>query len=187
MSDKLLFNLMQALIFRPWTNKDLTDLVRHAHNRNIAQFLTDNFPHPYTEEDGKKFIQMALNQSPTSLFAIDLNGEAIGGIGIHSQHDIFRYNAELGYWLAEPYWGRGIMTQIIPQVVAYGFENFSINRIFARPFETNKASKRVLEKCGFELEAHLKGTIFKNDAFLDELIYSIRKPPTPSPQNPPLP
>ena len=83
---------------------------------------------------------------------------------------------ELGYWLAEPFWGQGIITRAIGQMVQYGFENFDITRIFARPFGTNIGSQKALKKAGFLLEARFEKTLFKNGQFLDELVYALRKP-----------
>lgn len=160
---------------RPWKIEDLNSLVKYADNRNIAKFLTDAFPHPYTHESGKTYIEDVSKIEPQRVFAIDVNREAIGSIGIYLGTDIHRKNAELGYWLAEPFWGKGLITQAIKQIVAYSFQTFEIERIFARPFGNNPASQRVLEKCGFNLEARLKSTIFKNGEYLDELIYAVRR------------
>lgn len=154
---------------------DLDDLLLYANNPLIAQNLTDRFPHPYTESHGKNFIESAMVDDPRRVKVISVNDRLIGCIGIHPQVDIMRKNAELGYWLAQPYWGKNIMTNAILKMVEYGFDTFDINRIFARPFGPNIASQKVLEKAGFTLEAKLEKTIFKNDEFLDELIYAIRK------------
>jgi [ribosomal protein S5]-alanine N-acetyltransferase len=161
---------------RKWDISDLDNLVKYANNFEIAKNLTNQFPHPYTKESGEGFIAMTLQHSPTRIFCIDYNGEAIGAIGIHPQLDIFCKNAELGYWLAEPFWGKGIMSKAILQIVDYGFANFDITRIFARPFNTNVGSQKALEKTGFVLEAKLEKTIFKNDTYLDEWIYAIKRP-----------
>jgi RimJ/RimL family protein N-acetyltransferase len=99
----------------------------------------------------------------------------VGSIGLHLQTDILRKNAEIGYWLAEDYWGKGIVTDAIHQIVKYGFENLDIVRIFARIYGTNIPSQKVVEKCGFKLEGKYDKTLFKNGEFLDELIYAIRK------------
>lgn len=160
---------------RPWTISDLPSLLKYANNPNIAANLTNGFPHPYTKADGLKFIAFANQDAPVHIFAIEVDGEAVGGIGIHPQHDIHEKNAELGYWLAEPYWGRGIISEAIPLVISFAFETFPITRIFARPFGRNIASQKVLEKNGFILEARLNRTIFKNGQFEDELIYGFRK------------
>ena len=160
---------------RPWSPDDLENLVKYANNFNIAKNLTNLFPHPYTHEDGKHFIKMATIDEPRRIFAIEVNGEVAGGIGIHPQQDIHCKCAEMGYWLAEPFWGHGIMTGAVKEMVKYAFENFGIIRLYARPFSSNVGSQRVLEKVGFELEARLKKSIFKNGEVLDELIYSIVK------------
>lgn len=162
-------------VLRPWNISDLEQLVSIANNINIAKNLTNQFPHPYTEKDGIAFIERATNFNPPQVFAIDLNGTAIGGIGIFPQSDILCKNAEIGYWLGEPYWGKGYMSKCIPEIVAYGFKTFDINRIFARPFGHNIASARALEKAGFVKEGHFVNTIFKFGEYVDELFYAIRK------------
>ncbi len=158
---------------RRFKDSDLESLVKYANNYNIAKFLTNQFPYPYGEEDGKKFLYMAINNP--GIFTIDINGEAVGSIGLFPQSDIHEKNAELGYWLAEPFWRKGIMPRAIQEIVAYGFRSFNITRIFARPFSTNPASQRVLEKSGFIFEARLKNALYKNGEYMDELIYAIRK------------
>lgn len=163
------------ITLRPWTLEDIPNLVRLGDNPKIAQYMTDQFPSPYTEEKAQNFIQYATSGSPNHILAIDLNGQAIGGIGIHAQSDIHSKNAELGYWLGEPYWGQGIMTQALRKMVNYGFANWEITRIFARPFGTNIGSQKALEKAGFVLEGRFEKTLFKNGVFLDELIYAIRR------------
>lgn len=162
-------------ILRPWRIDDLESLVEHANNNNIAKFMTDGFPFPYTLEKGKTFIEMATNFNPTRFYAIIVDGKAVGGIGIHPQADIQKNNAELGYWLSEKFWGKGIMTQAIKQMIEIGFRDFEINRIFARPFGTNGASQRILEKAGFKFEFRFEKTFVKNDELIDELYYSVRR------------
>ena len=160
---------------RPWKESDLNSLVKYANNWEIAKYLTDQFPHPYTREAGKKFIAYAASGKPIRIFAIDINGEARGGIGIHPQEDIHRKNAELGYWLAEPFWGNGIVTSAINEIIDFGFKTFDIDRIFAVPFGGNTGSIKVLEKTGFTLEGKLEKTIWKKDRYEDELIYGFRR------------
>jgi RimJ/RimL family protein N-acetyltransferase len=154
---------------------DLDSLVEYANNFKIAKNLTDMFPHPYTDVDGVNFIKNATLQVPPNILAIEIDGRASGGIGIHPQSDIHRINVELGYWLAEPYWGHGIMTRAIVEMVDYAFKNWDIERIFARPFGTNIASQRVLEKAGFQLEARFEKTLIKNGKLLDEIFYAVRR------------
>lgn len=164
-----------SFLLRPWSISDLNSLVKYANNYNIAKNLTNKFPFPYTEENGRTFIAFATAHSPVHIFAIDINGEAVGGIGIHPQSDVECKNAEIGYWLAEPFWGNRIITNAISQIVEFGFITYDINRIFARPFGHNIASQKVLEKAGFMLEAKFEKTFFKNDEYLDELVYAIRR------------
>lgn len=160
---------------RDWTHSDLDSLVKYANNWNIAKNMTDKFPFPYSESNGKAFIEFAKQGNPIHIFAIDINGQAVGGIGIHPQDDILRKNAELGYWLAEPFWGKGIISGAIKQIVDYAFNTFDIERVFARPFGTNLASQKVLEKNGFVLEGCFKKVFFKNQEFIDELIFAVRR------------
>jgi [ribosomal protein S5]-alanine N-acetyltransferase len=162
---------------RPWTLDDIPSLIKHANNMNIARYMMDRFPHPYTKEKGLAFVEFANNDFPVHMFAIEINGEAIGGIGIHPQTDIMRRNAEIGYWVAEQFWGRGIATRAVEKMVKFAFTNYDIDRIFARTFGNNPASGRVLEKCGFVQEAYFKNTLYKFGETLDEIIYAIRRQP----------
>ena len=139
--------------------------------------MMDTFPHPYTREAGIKFIEMVNKMNPQQVFAIEVDGVASGSIGIFPQTDIRKKNAELGYWLAEPLWGKGIIPKAITEIVTYGFKTFDINRIFAIPYHINIGSQKALEKAGFALEGRLEKTIIKNGEYLDELIYSFRKSP----------
>ena len=160
---------------RPWRNEDLNNLVKFANNWNIAKNLTDKFPFPYTEENGKSFIHFATKGDPIHIFTIDIDGQSVGGIGIHPQDDIHKRNAELGYWLAEPYWGLGIISRAIKEMVNFAFETYDIDRVFARPFGSNIASQRVLEKNDFVLEGKFEKVLVKNGKLLDELIYAVRR------------
>jgi len=160
---------------RPWNISDLDSLVKYANNWNVAKNLTDKFPFPYSKNSGRAFIEFATKNDPIHIFAIDINGQAVGGIGIHPQDDIHRKNAELGYWLAEPFWGKGVISNAVKQSVDFAFDTFHIDRVFARPFGTNLASQKVLEKNGFVLEGRLEKVLFKNNEYLDELIYAVRR------------
>jgi RimJ/RimL family protein N-acetyltransferase len=162
-------------IIRPWDKADLTSLVRYANNLNISKYLTNKFQFPYTESDGISFIEFATKDLPIHIFAIDIDGQAVGGIGIHPQTDIFLKNAELGYWLGEPFWGMGIICNAVKQIVDFAFATYDIDRIFARPFGTNIASQKVLEKNNFVLEGRFEKVLFKNGEYLDELVYAIRR------------
>ncbi len=167
---------MVTFSLRPFCIEDLPALVKHANDPTIAANLTDAFPHPYTEEHGQQFLTHWMASDPPLVLAIEVNGEAAGAVGLHPQTDIMRRNAELGYWLARPYRGHGIMSTVVLQAVVRGFTILpGIHRIYARPFGRNLASQRVLEKAGFVLEATLNGTFVKNGQVEDELIYARRR------------
>jgi len=156
---------------REWRMQDASSLVKHGNNVNVAATLRDAFPSPYTPEDARRFIAMATGPTPDLFLAIDIGGEAVGGVGIHVLNDVKHRTAEIGYWLAEPFWGRGIATDAVRALVPVAFGRYDINRLQAGIFSTNPASMRVLEKCGFSREAVHKDAIFKNGVFLDEVLY----------------
>jgi RimJ/RimL family protein N-acetyltransferase len=164
-----------AVKIRPWSMDDLDDLVEGANNPRVAEWLTDGFPSPYTEADGRAFIASFAADDPCRVFAIEVDGCAVGSIGVFPQSDVHRRNAEMGYWLAEKYWGRGIVAKAIEQIVDYGFATFDVDRIFARPFGCNIRSHRVLQKAGFVLESRFEGTLVKNGRREDELYFSVRR------------
>jgi len=156
---------------RSWTKEDAPSLVKYADNPKIAGNMRDRFPHPYTLTDAERFITMATTTTKALLLAIEVNGEAAGAIGITPLNDEYKKTAEIGYWLAEPYWGRGIMTDVVKAVVPVAFEHFDIVRIQAGVYSKNPASMRVLEKAGFEREAVHKKTVFKNGVVMDEVVF----------------
>ncbi len=158
---------------RPWEIDDLDSVAKCADNPNIFKFMSDEFPR--SQEQWRTFIGFASKEKSILYLAIVVNGQAVGGIGISPQKGIKRNNAELGYWIGENYWGHGIMTRAIREIVKMAFDKFSISRIFATPFETNLSSHKILEKNGFKLEARFKKTIIKNGEYLDELVYAIRR------------
>lgn len=164
-----------TIILRKWKESDAEALLKYAGNPKITQFMSDGFAGISTPEGAVRFIDFANSVSDKIYRAIDVDGEAVGGIGVLMQTDIHCKNAELGYWLAEPFWGNGIVSRAIPMIVDEAFETLDINRIFAKPFHTNTASHRVLEKSGFQLEAKLGKTVIKHGELLDEYIYAIRK------------
>nr|WP_276901949.1 GNAT family N-acetyltransferase [Pedobacter kyonggii] len=163
------------LILRPYQPSDVESLVKHANNFNISKYLTNKFPFPYEKKDGEAFIRFALSHTPLQIKAIVSNGEVIGSIGVHQLADIYSKSAEMGYWIAEDFWGKGIVPLAIKEMLKYGFDTFDIERVFARTTHTNFASQKVLQKAGFVFEAELKDTIFKNGEYFDELIFGFRK------------
>jgi ribosomal-protein-alanine N-acetyltransferase len=156
---------------RDWTPGDAGSLTMHANNPRIASMMRDAFPSPYTMEDAHRFISMTKGQSSNLLLAIDVKGEAVGGIGIHPLDDVKHRSAEIGYWLGESLWGRGIMTGAVASLVPIAFERYDIVRLQAGIFSNNPASMRVLEKCGFIREAIHRNAITKNGTLLDEAMY----------------
>jgi len=161
-----------AYIIRSWRDTDVESLQRYANNRNIWLNLRDVFPHPYTIEDAIRWIEHASQEDPERSFAIASEEEPIGGIGLIFGDDVHRYNAELGYWLAEPFWGRGIMTGAVCAFTEYAFRRFALNRIYAEPFARNLASVRVLEKAGFSREGILRSSVVKDGVILDQIVYA---------------
>ncbi len=164
-----------TITLRKYTLNDLDELVKLGDNSNIAMFMMNRFPHPYTKEKGIEFINLALTHNPAQLMVIDLNGKFIGAIGVHPMEDVFSFNAELGYWLGEEYWEKGYANQALKLMIDYVFRNFKISRIFLRIFSNNKASLKLAEKTGFKLEAKFEKTVCKNGELLDEFVYAIRK------------
>ncbi|MBK9147919.1 MAG: GNAT family N-acetyltransferase [Flavobacteriales bacterium] len=166
---------MPAFVLRPFRSVDLVALVKQANDASIAAFLSDAFPHPYTEEHGRAFITECEQRLPFRR-AIDINGEVCGAIGLHPRQDLWQRNMEIGFWLGREHRGHGIMAEAIKQMVVLGFAEFpEVTRIFGTTFGTNIASQRTLEKAGFKLEAKLEGTLIKNGRVEDEWIYAVRR------------
>jgi RimJ/RimL family protein N-acetyltransferase len=157
---------------RSWRASDLESLVRHANNRNVWINLRDRFPHPYTYADGRRFIREARKLTPETFFAIAVDGDAVGGIGFVLQGDVERVSAEVGYWLGEAFWGRGIVTEALVAVTRYAIERHQLTRLFAVPFAYNTASCRVLEKAGYALEGTLRRSAIKDGAIVDQFQYA---------------
>lgn len=166
---------LDPVLLREWLPGDEASLALHANNRNIWINLRDRFPHPYTRADARRWIRLASVITPQTQFAMVVDGAAVGGIGFDVRRDVFRRSAEIGYWLGEPFWGRGIMTEAVQAVTEYAFKNFDLCRIEAGIFEWNLASMRVLEKAGYECEARLKKSVTKDGITVDQLIYAMSR------------
>lgn len=151
--------------------EDAPSLARFANNRKVWLNVRDAFPHPYTEENARDFIGFVLSSSTERIFAIEVAAEAVGSIGLKPQTDVYRLSLELGFWLGEPFWGRGIMTRAVGEVVDYAFQLPDINRVYAQVFEHNPASMRVLEKNGFQLEGILRKAVIKDGKLRDVHLY----------------
>ncbi len=162
-----------GVTLRGWKLSDPGSLQKHADNKNISDFLFDRFPSPYTLNDAVDWIKTKLDQSPVVNFAIDINGEVSGVIGLDFRPDIYRKSPLLGYWVSETQWGRGIMTEAIKLLTDYAFKNLDLVRIQAGVLSNNPKSMRVLEKAGYINEGILKNNIIKNGVILDEHIYAM--------------
>ncbi len=161
---------------RPWRRGDEASLVRHANNRNVWRNLRDRFPHPYTAADADAWIARASAQTPATSAAIVVDEAAVGGVGLELGVDVFRRSAEIGYWLGEPFWGRGIATEVLGAFTEYAFAHFDLCRLEAAVFEWNPASMRVLEKAGYTLEGRARLAVTKDGRTGDRLLYALVRP-----------
>jgi RimJ/RimL family protein N-acetyltransferase len=168
-------NTDMIITLRPWMLSDAPALTAAINNKSILDNLRDGIPFPYTEQDAREFIiSMQSTEAESAYpFAITAGGKAIGSIGVFRQGNIHRRTGELGYYIAEEYWGKGIMTEAVRQMCAFIFENTDIIRIYAEPFAHNTASCRVLEKAGFLFEGTLRQNAVKNGAVMDMRMYSL--------------
>ena len=163
---------MGKYMIRDWRPDDVPSIVKYANNKKIWFNLRDAFPHPYLLSDAEHFLSKVARQNPQTIFAVADDKEAIGSIGLMLGEDVHRFTAEMGYWLAEPFWNKGIMSKVVIRFTAFAFEKFELNRIFAEPYIENTASGRVLEKAGFVLEGKLQAGAFKDGKVLDQFLYA---------------
>ena len=169
-------------IVRPWRLADAPALARYANNINIAKQLRDRFPHPYTLGAARQFLAQIVALEPVRNFAIEVDGESAGGIGYAPGTDVERFSAEIGYWLGEPLWRRGIVTEAVQLVTEHAFAAHNLLRLFALPFADNAASARVLEKAGYVREGLLRHSSVKYGRPRDQLIYACINPRWESPR-----
>lgn len=159
-------------MIRDWREEDAPGIAKYADNREISKNLRDGFPYPYTLSDAEEFLFKVRQQDPRTFFALATEAEVIGGIGLGPGEDVHRFTAEMGFWLAEPYWGKGIMTEAVSRITEFAFDRFDLQRIFAEPYATNPASARVLEKAGYTLEGIMRANVIKDGVVLDQRLYS---------------
>ena len=164
-----------GLYIRDIEENDIGSIVTYADNIKISGNLRDSFPFPYTVDDAEAWLSVINDCNPKRSFAIACDNNFIGAIGIEPCRDVNRYAGELGYWLAEPFWGKGITTDAVKVFIKYVFEYYDLIKIFAYVFSSNPASGRVLEKAGFLLEGNLRNQIVKSGKVLDQLVYGILK------------
>lgn len=162
-----------ALTFRTWRSTDVEALVRHANDRHVWLNLKDRFPHPYTVDDAEDWIGMNhMMLGPPLNFAIEVGGEAVGGVGVEPLDDVMCRTASVGYWLGQAFWNRGIATRAAQFITEYAFRTFALERLQATVFDWNPASARVLEKAGYRLEGRMRRAVFKADRTGDLLMYA---------------
>jgi RimJ/RimL family protein N-acetyltransferase len=168
---------LKSCVVRSWTSEDVGSVQRYANNRNVWLNLRDLFPHPYGLDHALAFLNHVMGEKPETTFAIGTPAEAIGCIGIRLGSDVHRKTAELGFWLGEPFWGRGIMSEAVAAFTQSVFDAFDLVRIHAEPLASNRASARVLEKAGFLCEGRLRSNIVKDGKVLDSFLYAcVREP-----------
>jgi RimJ/RimL family protein N-acetyltransferase len=164
--------LAPGVCIRSYRAGDTTALLAHADNRNVSRNLRDRFPYPYTPQAADSWLRHVASQEPETSFAIATVEELIGGIGVELGEDIHQRTGEIGFWLGEPFWGRGIVTSAVVAFTPWAFDRFDLLRIWAGVFDNNRASARVLEKAGYCFEGRLRGAVVKEGRVLDELVYS---------------
>jgi RimJ/RimL family protein N-acetyltransferase len=164
----------EGIILRSWSVDDAEQLAIIADNKKIADNLRDVFPNPYSLKDAINWLNLVLPENdPPRFFAVTVDKQLAGSIGIVRKCDIYRKNVEIGYFLAEKFWGRGIATKAIKAATSYAFKEFDIVRVFAEPFSDNQGSRKALENAGFILEASLRRNVIKNGIIKDSCIYSV--------------
>ncbi len=162
-----------SVYIRPLRASDALPMASLLNNKKIWDNLRDYIPYPYHVDDASFFIHLTSTETPTKTFAIVADDAFCGVIGLVSQQDVHRKTAEIGYWLGEPFWGQGIASQAVALVTQYGFEQLELLRIYAGVFAYNHASKRVLEKNGYQLEGIARKALIKNNQVWDEYRYAI--------------
>ncbi|MFA6403620.1 MAG: GNAT family N-acetyltransferase [Salinivirgaceae bacterium] len=170
-----MYRINQRLLIRTWQFGDESFLASQANNKMIWNYVLDIFPHPYTYDDACTWIEINRKKDKAENFALVYDGDPIGNIGIMPGADVHRKSVAMGYWLGQEYWGKGIATLAVQWMVAYTFNEFDFNRIWAAVFSNNPASMRVLQKAGFKQEAILEKSVIKNGEYLNEHIFAILK------------
>ena len=166
---------------RSFRADDAPALAKHGNNRAVWRNIWDKHPYPYGVADAEEWIQYAMQQDPETTFAIASGDEAIGTIGFLPQADVARLSAEIGYWLGEPFWGRGITTGAVKALTEHAFAEFEFVRLYATVMVWNPASARVLEKSGYRYEGLMRQSAFKDGEIIDQWLYATVREPRPVP------
>ncbi len=159
--------------FRPG---DEAALQRHADNWEIARWLRDSFPHPYSADAAAHWVAYASGPGQPWVVAIDVDGEVAGCVGLTPGTDVFGRSAEIGYWIGEPFWGRGLAPLAVQALVDWTWANTPFERLHAGVFSGNERSGKVLLRCGFHLESVRARGVYKAGAVLDEWVYVCLRP-----------
>jgi RimJ/RimL family protein N-acetyltransferase len=165
--------IAQDIILRKLTSADKESLALLANNKKVWDNLRDYISFPYTEQNAEDFIVLVKDESPTMTFAIAYQEQFCGVISLVRQTDVYRLTAEIGYWIGEPFWNKGIATKAVQLITAYGFNELGLVRIHTGIFEYNKISMRVLEKCGYRKDGVFEKSVIKNEQIWNEHRYSI--------------
>jgi [ribosomal protein S5]-alanine N-acetyltransferase len=163
------------IVLRPTNQGDIKPMAMYANNKKVWDNLRDYIPFPYNETDAEWFINSLKNEAPQLTFTIEYEGYFSGLVGLVPQKDVYRYSSEIGYWLGEPFWGKGIVSEAVGMITDYGLNELNLVKIYAGIFEFNIGSMRVLEKNGYKKEAILEKSVFKNNQFWNEHRYAILK------------
>lgn len=165
--------VLRRSILRPWCDDDEASLLHHANGSQVWRYMRDGFPHPYTHEHAASWLGYARSQRPLTNLAIEVDGQAVGSVGLELGVDVYRRSAEIGYWLGEDCWGRGIMTEAVAAYTEHAFRTHDLCRVFARVFAPNTASMRVLDKAGFTRESVQRMAVYKSGQMLDQVTYVV--------------
>ncbi|MFT4738605.1 MAG: ribosomal-protein-alanine N-acetyltransferase [Paraglaciecola sp.] len=165
-----------TITIRPLRQSDTSQLIKLANNQKIVDHLLDYFPSPYRKIDALSFIEKSIPLDPLDTFAITNDNQFVGIISLNKKEDIYRYTAELGYWVGQPYWGNGFATKAIDEITLFGFEEMGLHRIYAHVFDFNTVSMRVLEKNKYQKEAILQNGAIKKGAVVDIHLYARLRP-----------
>jgi len=169
---------LKTSVIRRWRLSDKSSLIRHANNRNVWRNLRDRFPHPYGEAEAHEWLAYAAADTPPwGVYAIEVSGEAAGTLSLRRHAQEERHSLEIGYWLAESYWGRGIMTEVVQTMTQLALSEPDVYRIYAPVFSWNPVSMRILEKAGYRREGILKRSVVKDGVLLDQVVHGVSRDP----------
>jgi RimJ/RimL family protein N-acetyltransferase len=163
--------LINEVHIRSWKPEDASELAAICNNKQIWLNVRDGFPHPYTVGNAVEWIRFTLTQQPIQNMAIIYQGCIAGSIGVIPKEDVYRKNIEVGYFIGESYWGKGIATAAVRELIDYITLNFDVVRIYAEVFGHNTASMKVLQKNGFHLEGIRKKAVIKNNVIMDDHVW----------------